>query len=319
MLQKYLGTLLLFILFYKGNGQELFTGKVVDNFTKEPVKYAFIELNDTIVSTNDNGIFQCYANKGDAMSITHNSYEIELKTISENEDLIIYLDPYYYDLGSLRLNYPIESNIKQNNSIINYLENLGFIAHFKDGFNRYYEELHKSLNADTIIENSFSLVVKFTVSEEGNVNLNSLSNNSIKGIDKIKQALESQRWTSGEQKNNPSLQYFKFLISDSEETFRIIETPAEPNGGFQGFYQYISKKLKYPKDAKSKGIEGKVYVEFVVDETGSLTEIKVKEGIGYGCDEEAVRLIENSPKWSPPMQDDKPVKQRIVLPIYFKK
>ncbi len=65
------------------------------------------------------------------------------------------------------------------------------------------------------------------------------------------------------------------------------------------------------------GIEGKVFVEFVVDKDGSLTQFIVVKGIGAGCDEEAVRIIQNSPPWSPGKQRGKPVKQRMVLPIFF--
>jgi protein TonB len=66
------------------------------------------------------------------------------------------------------------------------------------------------------------------------------------------------------------------------------------------------------------GIEGKVYVQFVVDKDGTLTDIKALKGIGAGCDEEAVRVIGGSPKWKPGKQRGRPVKVRMVLPIIFK-
>ncbi len=66
------------------------------------------------------------------------------------------------------------------------------------------------------------------------------------------------------------------------------------------------------------GIEGKVFVEFVVDKDGTITNVKAIKGIGAGCDEEAKRVIEGAPKWSPGKQRGRPVKVRMILPITFK-
>lgn len=104
----------------------------------------------------------------------------------------------------------------------------------------------------------------------------------------------------------------------AEEIFQIVEDPAMPPGGYAAFYEFVQKKMKYPAQARRMGIEGKVYVQFVVDTDGSLTDVKAVKGIGAGCDEEAVRVIKLAPKWSPPKQRGKPVKQRIILPITFK-
>ncbi|WP_448518217.1 energy transducer TonB [Rhodoflexus sp.] len=103
-----------------------------------------------------------------------------------------------------------------------------------------------------------------------------------------------------------------------EEIFTIVEEGAEPIGGMEAFLKYVSKNLKYPAQARRMGVEGKVFVQFVVDRDGSITDVKVVKGIGAGCDEEAVRVIENAPKWKPGKQRGRPVKQRIVLPISFK-
>lgn len=103
-----------------------------------------------------------------------------------------------------------------------------------------------------------------------------------------------------------------------EEIFTIVEESAEPIGGMEAFYKYVTKNLKYPAQARRMGVEGKVFVQFVVDKDGSITEVKVVKGIGAGCDEEAVRVIESAPKWKPGKQRGRPVKQRIVLPISFK-
>jgi protein TonB len=66
------------------------------------------------------------------------------------------------------------------------------------------------------------------------------------------------------------------------------------------------------------GTEGKVFVQFVINKDGSISDVVAIKGIGAGCDEEAVRIIQSSPQWTPGKQRGKPVKQRMVLPITFK-
>jgi len=104
----------------------------------------------------------------------------------------------------------------------------------------------------------------------------------------------------------------------AEEIFTIVEDQPEPKGGMAAFYEYVGKNLKYPAQARRMGIEGKVFVEFVVDKDGSITNVKAIKGIGAGCDEEAKRVIEKAPKWSPGKQRGRPVKVRMILPITFK-
>ncbi len=103
-----------------------------------------------------------------------------------------------------------------------------------------------------------------------------------------------------------------------DEIFSIVEEPASPKGGMPAFYKYVFDKMKYPPQARRMGIEGKVFVEFVIGKDGSITDVRAVKGIGAGCDEEAVRVIQGAPAWSPGKQRGKSVKQRMVLPITFK-
>lgn len=104
----------------------------------------------------------------------------------------------------------------------------------------------------------------------------------------------------------------------AEEIFTIVEDQPQPKGGMSAFYQYVQKELNYPSQARRMGIEGKVYVQFVVDTDGTITEVEAIKGIGAGCDEEAVRVIKNAPKWNPGKQRGRAVKVRMVLPITFR-
>ncbi|MBL7851461.1 MAG: energy transducer TonB [Cyclobacteriaceae bacterium] len=105
---------------------------------------------------------------------------------------------------------------------------------------------------------------------------------------------------------------------ESEKIFTIVEETAAPIGGMAAFYQYVSENIKYPAQAKRMGIQGRVYVEFVIAKDGTLTDVHIVKGIGAGCDEEAVRIVQGAPPWKPAKQRGKPVRQRYTLPIVFK-
>jgi protein TonB len=103
-----------------------------------------------------------------------------------------------------------------------------------------------------------------------------------------------------------------------DEIFTIVEQQPEPVGGIRAFYDYVSQNLKYPKTAQRSNIQGRVYIEFVVEKDGRLTDIKVIKGIGGGCDEEASRIIGEAPSWKPGKQRGRPVRVKMVMPILFR-
>ncbi|WPP48880.1 M56 family metallopeptidase [Catalinimonas niigatensis] len=109
----------------------------------------------------------------------------------------------------------------------------------------------------------------------------------------------------------------RMQLSDADEVYMVVENQPEPEGGIKEFYQYIAQNMKYPLQARQMGIEGKVFVQFVVDEYGEITEVQSIKGIGAGCDAEAVRVLESAPAWNPGTQKGKAVKVRMVMPITF--
>ena len=104
----------------------------------------------------------------------------------------------------------------------------------------------------------------------------------------------------------------------SDEIFMVVEDQPEPEGGLQSFYDFVGKNMDYPAQARRMGVEGKVFVQFVVDKDGSLTDVKAVKGIGAGCDEEAVEIVKSAPKWKPGKQRGKAVRVRMIIPITFK-
>ena len=104
----------------------------------------------------------------------------------------------------------------------------------------------------------------------------------------------------------------------AEEIFTFVEEYPEFPGGEKALYEYIKNNIRYPEVARTSGITGTVYVQFVVEKDGSISDVKVLRGIGGGCDEEAVRVVKSMPKWKPGKQRGQPVRVYYTLPIDFK-
>ncbi|RZK60349.1 MAG: energy transducer TonB [Pedobacter sp.] len=99
--------------------------------------------------------------------------------------------------------------------------------------------------------------------------------------------------------------------------FVSMENPPNYPGGLEKFYKYLSDNIKYPPMAAENNINGKVLVSFTVEKDGSLTDLKVERKLGYGTDEEAMRVLKASKRWNPGMQNGKPVRVKYNIPISF--
>lgn len=102
------------------------------------------------------------------------------------------------------------------------------------------------------------------------------------------------------------------------EVFDFVEVMPEFVGGQQAFQQYLSRNLRYPGVAREAGIQGTVFVSFVVETDGSITEVEVVRSVHPLLDEEAVRVISQMPPWKPGLQHRDPVRVRFTLPVGFR-
>jgi protein TonB len=98
---------------------------------------------------------------------------------------------------------------------------------------------------------------------------------------------------------------------------KMLDQQPQFPGGMAGWKNHLIQNLKYPEKAQRKGKSGRVVLQFVVEKDGSLTDIKVKERVGGGCDEEAVRVLKLSPLWKPGILKGKPVRVQYTAPIVF--
>ena len=118
--------------------------------------------------------------------------------------------------------------------------------------------------------------------------------------------------------NTPEFTDIEVNKADNDTVLSVCEVMPEFPGGTEKFMEYLSGNIKYPEEAKEKGINGRVFINFVVEKDGSVTNVQVMKGIGGGCDDEAVRVVKAMPKWKPGMQDGKPVRVSYILPVTFK-
>jgi periplasmic protein TonB len=104
---------------------------------------------------------------------------------------------------------------------------------------------------------------------------------------------------------------------EEEQIFTIVEDDPTFPGGQSALMQYLQSNLRYPTMAREAGIQGTVFVTFVVERDGSITDVRVLRGVGGGLDEEAIRVVRNMPRWTPGRQRGQAVRVQFNLPIRF--
>lgn len=104
---------------------------------------------------------------------------------------------------------------------------------------------------------------------------------------------------------------------DDTVVFVVVEEMPVFKGGNEELFKFLGNNIKYPKKAKDAKIQGRVFVNFIVEKDGEVTNINVLRGIGSGCDEEAIRVINSMPNWTPGKQRGEYVRVSYNLPIKF--
>lgn len=119
-------------------------------------------------------------------------------------------------------------------------------------------------------------------------------------------------------KEGASFDYLAETSKSDNEVFTIVEDQPQYPGGMKEFYRYVGENMTYPTAARESGIEGRVYVQFVINPDGTVSDVMAVKGIGEECDNEAVRVVKESANWTPGQQRGKKVAVRMVMPVVFK-
>ena len=116
---------------------------------------------------------------------------------------------------------------------------------------------------------------------------------------------------------NVETQAVETVVNDDSEVYGAVEVLPEYPGGTAAMFDFIQKNVKYPESAKEKGIEGRVFVQFVVEKDGSLSSFQVLRGVSDDIDAEAIRVLKAMPKWMPGMNNGEPVRVQYTMPFKF--
>lgn len=104
----------------------------------------------------------------------------------------------------------------------------------------------------------------------------------------------------------------------TEKIYVVVDQQPQFKGGEKARAKYLVNEIQYPENAAKQGIDGVVFVQFIVEKDGTVTNIKIKRGVNELLDAEAMRVVKNMPKWIPGMQKGKPVRVMVNMPIRFK-
>lgn len=107
-------------------------------------------------------------------------------------------------------------------------------------------------------------------------------------------------------------------LTQEDKIYEMAEQPPVPEGGLAKFYEYTEEHIVYPAEAKKKGIKGNVFVKFVVEKNGELSNLKIVKGLGYGCDEAVLTCLRSAPRWKAGKQNGKTVRVIKTMSIQIK-
>jgi TonB family protein len=102
-----------------------------------------------------------------------------------------------------------------------------------------------------------------------------------------------------------------------QKVFTVVEKQPEYPGGTEAMFKFLAQNIRYPSAAAKAKVQGRIFLSFIVTETGEIMDVKVLKGLGFGCDEEAVRVLKSFPKWKPGEQNGHKVNVRYNLPVNF--
>lgn len=212
---------------------------------------------------------------------------------------------------------------------------------FPGGDQARMEYLRTNINYPTLAREAGiqgTVYVSFVVDKSGKVNDVSILRGIGGGCDEeVIRLIESMpNWIPGIHRGNPVDMKMEMPVKFSltadlntnrnfverdlkieDSVFFSAEVMPEFKGGAPHRMRFLQENIRYPVEARNKGKQGTVYVKFIVETDGSLSKVEIISGIGYGCDEEVMRVINLMPNWSPGYQGNVPVRVEMVLPINF--
>ncbi|QNK62599.1 TonB family protein [Pedobacter sp. PAMC26386] len=187
-------------------------------------------------------------------------------------------------------------------------KNVGTVTQLGSGCDAEVMKTILNFNGFKSTENGqYSITIAFRMNG-ATTPLKNTQNINLKGYKPLRLITIISNYDSKTQPQDTEAKVYDFVSIDTQPGFP---------GGMDHFYAYLHKAVRYPAEAVKNNIQGKVFLSFIVEKTGELKDIKVERKLGWGTDEEAVRLLSSSPKWTPGTQDGVPVRVKYNIPISF--
>ncbi len=246
----------------------------------------------------------------------------------------------FYKFVAKNIKYPIEAKDKDiaGNTQISFVINNGKVSNVTSVKELGYgcdEEVMKAVlsykDFDKSFDGKYALGVTFFLQDENNngsstekirplEGYKNLSNVAVVAYKKqAKEASLDEVVVNGEPSSSDDKVATIIKKQPGDKVFDFVSIDKQPEfpGGIDKFYRYLSSAIKYPTAASKAGKQGKVFLQFVVEKDGSLTDIQVMRGPDSEINDEAVRVIKNSPNWNPGIQGGKPVRVRYNIAVSF--
>lgn len=171
-------------------------------------------------------------------------------------------------------------------------------------------------SGDTVKRGSFELSVNrisFYQREKNKPTMLRVYKQNENGLVSVKSSILALTASTAKSANQPST-----AAVPASGYPKQVDIPAEFPGGINKARQFIADNLKYPAKAMANDIEGTVTTKFTIEVDGTLSNIQILKKLGYGCDEEVIRVLKGMPKWNPAREKGKTVKSYFTMPVNFK-
>lgn len=168
-----------------------------------------------------------------------------------------------------------------------------------------------------------TVYASFVVGKEGKLSNISITRGLGYGCDSevIRMISSMPDWEPGMNDGNTVLVRYtlpvKFKIENQDIVYTVVEEMPSFPGGETARLEFFWKHIKMPEEAREKGVNGRVYVSFIVRPDGKITDVSIFKGLGWGCDEEVLRVVKMMPDWIPARQSGKPVSVQFTMPVGF--
>jgi len=298
------------------------TGHILDLQTQKPVRNASIIILGTTSGTFSNhlGFFELTVDrsKNKTLVVSHIGFKTSKVLIPEEDKFKFLLEKEFTLLNMVNLSlYPknvindqqAENEINSGESAVDESE-----AMFPGGTNNFYNLIGNLLVKEIVKMPDSGFTISFTINETGQATNISISDTTQLSEVIVVQAFQSMpSWKPATQRQNNVAQHFLLPIVPIVN-FNIVDVKTID---FKNYYDFISKNIKYPAQARRMAVEGVVYVEFELDETGQILSVKTLRDIGGECGDEVKRVITTMPSALSKLLFEQTRFSKFVLPVHF--